>query len=208
MAGTGVAARHGILIKDADALETAHRVSVVYFDKTGTLTEGQPRLLACEAAPGTDPAQLLRWAALVQSGSNHPLARAVTQAAAAAGLGATPTDRVSDQRATPGRGVSACVDGRELYLGSTTWLLETGADLSALQNLAQSLEAQGQTIAWLVTSVLPHHPHHPPPLRPLPLPLPLPLRMCWACWPLATPSDRQRAPPLPACASWASAASC
>ena len=77
MAGTGVAARHGILIKDAQALELAHRVSVVAFDKTGTLTVGEPRLLACEATPGVDRVGMLRMAAAVQAGSEHPLARAV-----------------------------------------------------------------------------------------------------------------------------------
>lgn len=83
MAGTGVAARHGILIKDAEALELAQAVRVVAFDKTGTLTEGRPRLVACEPAPGTSAAQLLAWAAALQAGSEHPLARAVLEAAAA-----------------------------------------------------------------------------------------------------------------------------
>ncbi|RYF63865.1 MAG: heavy metal translocating P-type ATPase, partial [Comamonadaceae bacterium] len=80
MAGTGVAARRGILIKDAEALEVAHNVKVVAFDKTGTLTEGKPRLVAFEAADG-DSAGLLRLAASVQSGSEHPLARAVMDSA-------------------------------------------------------------------------------------------------------------------------------
>ncbi|MEK9803599.1 MAG: heavy metal translocating P-type ATPase, partial [Curvibacter sp.] len=81
MAGTGVAAKHGILIKDAQALEIAHRVDTVAFDKTGTLTVGQPRLTAFEAVTGQDEAALLAAAASLQSGSEHPLARAVVQAA-------------------------------------------------------------------------------------------------------------------------------
>jgi len=80
MAGTGVAARHGILIKDAEALEIAHDVSVVAFDKTGTLTEGKPMLVACEAVDG-DAARLLALAAAVQARSAHPLARAVLEMA-------------------------------------------------------------------------------------------------------------------------------
>jgi Cu+-exporting ATPase len=78
MVGTGVAARHGILIKDAEALETAHAVDVVVFDKTGTLTEGRPQLLALE---GLDATRLLTLAAAVQQTSAHPLARAVRRGA-------------------------------------------------------------------------------------------------------------------------------
>ncbi|MBV8261201.1 MAG: heavy metal translocating P-type ATPase, partial [Paraburkholderia sp.] len=83
MAGTGVAARHGVLIKDAEALETAHNVSVVAFDKTGTLTLGQPSLTAFEAAEGFDRRAALALAAAVQRQSDHPLAKAVVQAAQA-----------------------------------------------------------------------------------------------------------------------------
>src|SRR6478609_6115780 len=86
MAGTGVAARQGILVKDAQALELAHKVDTVAFDKTGTLTVGQPRLVAFVAAPGVDEAQALAAAASVQSGSEHPLARAVLSAAQERGL--------------------------------------------------------------------------------------------------------------------------
>jgi len=105
MAGTGVAARHGILIKDAEALEVAHDVSVVAFDKTGTLTEGKPMLVACEAADG-DPARLLALTAAVQSGSTHPLAQAVLDMARGTHA-KVPQARA--QRAVPGKGVSARV---------------------------------------------------------------------------------------------------
>ena len=145
MAGTGVAARYGILIKDAEALEIAHRVSVVFFDKTGTLTQGQARLLAHEPAAGLDAAQLLQRAAQVQSGSNHPLAKAVMQAA----HGAAPEAAVSHQMAAPGQGVQACVDGRILRLGSSAWMQASGVDLAPLQARAQWHEDQGASIAWL-----------------------------------------------------------
>ena len=105
MAGTGVAARHGILIKDAEALEVAHDVSVVAFDKTGTLTEGKPMLVGCEAVDG-DPARLLALTAAVQSGSTHPLAQAVLDMAR--GTHAR-VPQASAQRAVPGKGVSARV---------------------------------------------------------------------------------------------------
>ena len=81
MAGTGVAARHGILIKDAEALEVAHAVTVVAFDKTGTLTEGKPSLAAVVAAEGSTRDEVLRLAAALQKSSCHPLAVAVMGAA-------------------------------------------------------------------------------------------------------------------------------
>jgi Cu+-exporting ATPase len=111
MAGTGVAAKHGILIKDAQALEMAHRVQTVAFDETGTLTVGQPRLIAQVPAPGHEVATALTWAASVQSGSEHPLARAVVQAALVQGLSTQPPQ---DLAAVPGRGVQARVEGRQL----------------------------------------------------------------------------------------------
>jgi Cu+-exporting ATPase len=105
MAGTGVAARHGILIKDAEALEIAHDVRVVAFDKTGTLTEGKPMLVACVAVDG-DAARLLALAAAVQGGSTHPLAQAVLDMA----LGTRArVPSASAQGAVPGRGVCARV---------------------------------------------------------------------------------------------------
>ena len=93
MAGTGVAARHGVLIKDAEALETAHRVTIVAFDKTGTLTLGQPSMTAFEPLGGMDRDEALGLAAAVQRHSDHPLAHAVVKAyeAAAAGAGSGPT---------------------------------------------------------------------------------------------------------------------
>ena len=105
MAGTGVAARHGILIKDAEALEIAHDVRVVAFDKTGTLTEGKPMLVACVAVDG-DAARLLALAAAVQGGSTHPLAQAVLDMAVGTHARVPPA---SAQRAVPGRGVCARV---------------------------------------------------------------------------------------------------
>ena len=143
MAGTGVAARHGILIKDAEALEQAHRIDTVAFDKTGTLTEGQPTLMAAEAAGG-DRDAFLRQAAAVQAGSEHPLARAVLEAAGAQTLPAA-----SELRAVAGRGMAARVDGRELRLGSTRYMEELGVSLDALSARMATLQAEGRTISWL-----------------------------------------------------------
>jgi P-type Cu+ transporter len=146
MAGTGVAAKHGILIKDVQALELAHRVQTVAFDKTGTLTVGQPRLLAHVPVPGHDASTALTLAARVQSGSEHPLARAVVSAAEQQGL-AGPT--AQDLQAVPGKGVLARADGRQLMLGSLRWLQEEGLDIGVWQLDIEALQAQGASLSAL-----------------------------------------------------------
>jgi P-type Cu+ transporter len=145
MAGTGVAARQGILIKDAEALEVAHRIDTVAFDKTGTLTEGKPTLVAAMAAPGHE-ARLLPWSAAIQSGSEHPLARAVMDAAKADGVVPLSAAKVA---AVAGRGMSAEVQGRALRLGSPRYMQELGVDTSALREQANILQDEGRTVSWL-----------------------------------------------------------
>ena len=148
MAGTGVAAQAGILIKDAEALEVAHAVNTVVFDKTGTLTEGRPTLVAVQPAEGGPTADgLLRLAAALQQHSEHPLARAVLDRARADGL-AVPA--ASDTRALPGRGLQGQVDGRPLALGSSRWLREQGLPAGTLEANAAALETAGRTVSWLV----------------------------------------------------------
>jgi Cu+-exporting ATPase len=145
MAGTGVAARHGVLIKDAEALEIAHRVRTVAFDKTGTLTLGRPTLVALEPARG-ERAAALALAAAVQRGSEHPLARAVLAAAVAEDLR---VPAASSASAVPGRGMQASVEGRTLALGSTRWMAELGVDLAPLAARREALEKEGLTVSWL-----------------------------------------------------------
>ena len=144
MAGTGVAAQRGILIKDAEALETAHRVDTVAFDKTGSLNVGKPRLTAFHVVPGADEAALLAAVAGVQSGSEHPLARAVVGAAQDKGL-AVPA--AQDVRAVPGRGTEGRSGGHEWLVGSLRWMQELGVDLGALAGPAADLQAQGATVS-------------------------------------------------------------
>jgi Cu+-exporting ATPase len=144
MAGTGVAAEHGILIKDAQALELAHKVDTVAFDKTGTLTVGQPRLTAFHVEPGAEDAAVLAAVAAVQSGSEHPLARAVVQAAQDRGL--TMAEPVG-VRAVPGRGTEGAVAGRSYLVGSLRWMDELGVDLGALGERAQQLQNEGATVS-------------------------------------------------------------
>ncbi len=147
MAGTGVAARRGILIKDAEALEVAHSVTTVAFDKTGTLTEGKPSLVAVEAGLDASVAQVLTLAAALQQGSDHPLAHAVMEKARNDGLAVPPA---RDARALPGRGVEAVVEGQRLLLGSTRLMNESGAQPGALLMTAQRLEGEGRSISWLL----------------------------------------------------------
>ena len=149
MVGTGVAARHGILIKDAEALELAHRVRTVAFDKTGTLTAGRPALVELVPAPGVERLQALRLAASLQQGSEHPLARAVLEAAA---VEQVQPDTARDVRALPGRGLEGDVGTLSLRLGSRRLMQEMGVDLSALQEHADQLEGQGATVSWLAQS--------------------------------------------------------
>ncbi|TAM40828.1 MAG: heavy metal translocating P-type ATPase, partial [Burkholderiaceae bacterium] len=144
MAGTGVAAKHGILIKDAQALELAHKVDIVAFDKTGTLTVGRPHLTALLAADGADEGALLQLAARLQSGSEHPLARAVVQAAQERGMAMEPPDSL---RAVPGRGSEGEVDGRSYLIGSLRWMQELKVDLGALAARAAELQARGATVS-------------------------------------------------------------
>ena len=152
MVGTGLAARHGILVRDAQALELLRDVAVVAFDKTGTLTEGRPTLvdaIASAALPG-GRAELLALAAALQAASEHPLARAVLHAAQAEGVAHLQADT---PQAVAGRGITGTVGGRRLQLGSSVWMAELGVVDAALQQQAQAWAAQGRSVAWLAETV-------------------------------------------------------
>jgi Cu+-exporting ATPase len=146
MAGTGVAARHGILIKDAEALERAHEVSTVVFDKTGTLTSGTPRIAHLAALDGNEDS-LLSLAGALQRGSEHPLAKAVLDACSERGL--TVPD-ISESQSLSGRGIAGSLDGRRLALGNQRLLEELGLTPGSLGESAQAWEAEGRTLSWLI----------------------------------------------------------
>ena len=158
MAGTGAAARHGILIRDARALELAHRVRVVAFDKTGTLTLGQPTLIDLAVAAGFEAGQALAAAAKVQAGSTHPLARAALAAWQTHGQpawAAGPAERIES---LPGRGVAATwSDGVTLQIGSARLAKELGLEGHFAQQ-ALDWQAQGRTVSWLIRT----RPESPP----------------------------------------------
>ncbi|KQZ94933.1 heavy metal translocating P-type ATPase [Pseudomonas sp. Root562] len=146
MAGTGVAARYGILIKDAEALERAHEVSAVVFDKTGTLTSGAPRIAHLSAVDG-DEAALLQWAGALQRGSEHPLAKAVLDACTERRL---QVDDVTDSQSLTGRGIAGTLEGRRLALGNRRLLEESGLNAGALAESAAAWETEGRTLSWLI----------------------------------------------------------
>jgi Cu+-exporting ATPase len=150
MVGTGVAAQHGILIKDAEALELAHAIKTVAFDKTGTLTEGHPKLINMQSTTkevsAQDTEQLLMLAATLQAGSEHPLAKAVTNAANAKGL---QLQIVQDLQALAGRGVVGEVGGQKFYFGSTRLMNDLKVNLSSFKEDALALEQKGYSISWL-----------------------------------------------------------
>ncbi|MHA4977835.1 heavy metal translocating P-type ATPase [Pseudomonas extremorientalis] len=146
MAGTGVAARHGILIKDAEALERAHEVSAVVFDKTGTLTSGAPKIAHLAAVDGNE-ARLLQHAGALQRGSEHPLAKAVVDACKEQGLAVA--DVTASQSLT-GRGIAGTLDGQSLALGNRRLLEENGLNAGGLADSAKAWEAEGRTLSWLI----------------------------------------------------------
>jgi P-type Cu+ transporter len=145
LVGTGAAARQGILIKDAQALELAHAVRTVAFDKTGTLTEGRPVLVDLTPADDLSRDAALAQAAALQAGSEHPLAQAVLRALQSG----TTLPAALDVQAVAGRGIAGAVDGHALRLGSTRWMHELGADVGPWQAQALALQQQGRTVSWL-----------------------------------------------------------
>lgn len=148
--GTGVAAQHGILIKDAEALELAHAIKTVAFDKTGTLTEGHPKLITMQSSAKDSDAQaadeLLMLAASLQAGSEHPLAKAVTNAANAKDL---PLHVTQNLQALAGKGVVGEVGVQRLYFGSTRLMNDLKVNLSKFKDDALVLEQKGRSISWL-----------------------------------------------------------
>jgi len=142
MAGTGAGARHGILIKDAEALELAHSVRRVVFDKTGTLTRGTPEVVAQGARTGFAEPEVLGLAAALQGAASHPLARALQAKVPADGLPAA-----SHLQNLGGRGVRGEIDGRQLVFGSRRLMEESGLDVGGTDGSAAA--ERGHTVSWL-----------------------------------------------------------
>ena len=144
--GTGKGAEKGILIKRAEALETAHRVDTVVLDKTGTLTTGKPAVTDLFAVNGVSEAELLGLAASVERTSEHPLAQALVDEARARGLELA---RADNFQAIPGKGLSATVNGVAVHLGNRGLMADAGVALDGLEQHAEKLAAQGRTPMFL-----------------------------------------------------------
>lgn len=143
MVGTGRGAESGILIKNAEALETLHKADTLVVDKTGTLTEGKPKLNVVEPAEGFRADEVLRLAASLERGSEHPLAAALIRGAEERQL--TLVD-VRAFEAVPGQGVKGRVEGRAVVLGNATLLAGAGIATDLLHARAEALQAEGQTV--------------------------------------------------------------
>ena len=146
MVGVGRGAALGVLIKNAEALERFEKIDTLVVDKTGTLTEGKPKVTALKAIGGLGEAELLRLAATLERGSEHPLATAIVDAAKERGL---KLGEAQNFDSPVGKGVTGAVDGRELVIGSHRIMAEAKVDLSALASEAEALRGEGATVIFV-----------------------------------------------------------
>ncbi|MGH7814182.1 MAG: heavy metal translocating P-type ATPase [Candidatus Binataceae bacterium] len=145
MVATGMGATMGVLFKNAEAIETMRKIDTLVVDKTGTLTEGKPKLMAVIAAAGFDESQVLRIAASLERGSEHPLAAAIVAGAEGRGLKIAPSEGFAS---IPGKGVSGAVEGRKAALGNQALMQEAGAKID-LEDAAAKLRSEGQTAMYV-----------------------------------------------------------
>ncbi|MCY7398191.1 MAG: heavy metal translocating P-type ATPase, partial [Sphingomonas bacterium] len=146
MVGTGRGASAGVLIKSAEALERLEKVDTLVVDKTGTLTLGKPKLQAVIAAPAFDEAEVLRFAAALERGSEHPLAAAIVEGAADREIALPASENFASHT---GKGVSGTIEGRQVALGNRAMLEQVGVDPSALEAQADALRAKGQGVLFV-----------------------------------------------------------
>ncbi|MGA7916820.1 MAG: heavy metal translocating P-type ATPase [Candidatus Acidiferrales bacterium] len=146
MVGTGRGALAGVLIKNAEALETLEKVDTVVVDKTGTLTEGRPRVVGVIAAQGSSEEQVLRTAATLERASEHPLAAAILAGAKERGVA---LGEISGFQSRTGKGVTGRVDGREAALGNRALFVELNISVEGLDEKARGMEAEGQTAMFV-----------------------------------------------------------
>ena len=146
MVATGKGATNGVLFRDAAAIENLRKVDTLIVDKTGTLTEGRPTFERAAAAPGHEDGEVLRLAASLDQGSEHPLAAAIVAAANAQGLALSKPEQFDSES---GIGVRGTVDGRSLALGNTALMEQLGVDVSSLSTQAEELRGQGASVMHL-----------------------------------------------------------
>jgi len=149
MVGTGRGAMAGVLIKNAEALETLEKVDTLVVDKTGTLTEGNPRVVRVIPEQGRTEAEVLHWAASLERGSEHPLAAAILEAAAERELVLA---KVSEFRSVTGKGVEGVVEGVPVALGNERLLAEHKIEAADSVRKAEELRARGQTVVFIMVN--------------------------------------------------------
>jgi Cu+-exporting ATPase len=149
MVGTGRGASAGVLFRNAEALEVFERVNTLVVDKTGTLTEGKPKLASLVTVPGFDESKLLGIASALERGSEHPLASAILSGAKERGI---TIHQASEFESVTGKGVRGLVDGESAVLGNEKLMAELGVDISSLDEKAESLKHDGQTVVYIATN--------------------------------------------------------
>ncbi|RKF22780.1 copper-translocating P-type ATPase [Altericroceibacterium spongiae] len=147
MTATGRGAQAGVLIKNAEALERFEKIDTLMIDKTGTLTEGKPRLVAVMPESGHDESEVLRLAATLERGSEHPLAEAIVRGAEKRGVA---MDEASDFEAITGKGVKGTVDGKAVALGNIALVRDFGLEGSGLAEKANARRDEGETVMFVI----------------------------------------------------------
>jgi Cu+-exporting ATPase len=147
MTATGRGAQAGVLIKNAEALERFEKIDTLMVDKTGTLTEGKPRLVSVLPEPGHDEAEVLRLAATLERGSEHPLAEAIVAGAEERGVA---LGEATDFEAVTGKGVKGTVDGKSVALGNLKLVTDLGLEAAELTEKANSYRDQGETVMFVM----------------------------------------------------------
>lgn len=148
MVGTGRGAEHGILIKDAESLETAHKINTIIFDKTGTLTKGQPEVTDVVSVGALSQDELLKLAGSIEKGSEHSLAEAIVKAAEIKQLSLSKAEKF---QAIPGHGVEALIDGKRIVFGNKRLMDKEAIDTSAIDDTMSGMESAGKTVMLLAT---------------------------------------------------------
>ncbi len=149
MVGTGKGAEHGILIKDAESLETAHKINTIIFDKTGTLTNGKPEVTEVVSTGSLSKDDILKLAASIEKGSEHSLAESIVKSAETKNLALSKVDKF---QAIPGHGVEAVVDGQRIIFGNKRLMDRESVDIKAVIDQISTMESEGKTVMMLAIS--------------------------------------------------------
>ena len=149
MVGTGIGAANGILIKNAEALQKVQDIDTIIFDKTGTLTKGQPEVTDVFGFDKRSHVEILKWAAIAEKGSEHPLGEAIVKKAEEENI---KISEAKDFKAMPGKGVTAIFNKKKILLGNRKLMQDNDIDVRHVENDVRKLEHEGKTVMYVVTS--------------------------------------------------------